>query len=144
MNTFKNILGRSLYVVLGVLLAVQCTPVKKEESIEFVVVTRTKTEVVEKEVVKIKYVTKNVCDKSEDPVYIERKSNLSKKNSVMLHAGSGPIGNEVSGSFNKLRVGLNYGAVGGMSYIRDLSDNVNASASAYSNHTYMLGLGVKW
>lgn len=67
---------------------------------------------------------------------------VSKPNRIRLMGGIGPTGLQAAQLGNTLRVSTNISAVGGLGYDFMFDESYSLNASAYTNGTFSLGLGV--
>lgn len=146
MKLLKAIVIRLGYLVLGAMLVQRCS---SKEVVEPVVVEVVKEVIVHEHHVEYVEVACKKLDRREEfnsPVLISNPDNKEeqRKNTLTLLGGVGPVGNDVSGSFTDIHVGLNYGMVAGIAYTRELTPEISGTASVLSNNTFLLGLGVKW
>lgn len=151
MRALKAITLRLGYFIIGFLLALRfLNPPEVVEFTHTIIKTETKEVVKEVPVIKTKYIVKykekNICEINDDKFYQAHIKHPKKysKNRLLVNVGAAPVGNDVSGSFNKIEVKLNYGATAGLTYVRDFSKNISGQASYLINDTAVLGLGVNW
>ena len=67
---------------------------------------------------------------------------VTRKNRLGLHAGQGPLGIKSSRANGKLTIEQDYVFILGLSYARKIAPDLSLGATALSNNTFTLDIGV--